>query len=115
MPPNFEGKVGIVQQEIHDLILITKHDRVPKSINQKLITDVDLAILGKPPLQYDKYEVAIRKEYSHVSEDDFRNGRAGILRTFLEKPSIYSLEYFNNKYYDQAIQNIQKAISDLLG
>jgi predicted metal-dependent HD superfamily phosphohydrolase len=100
-------------QEIYDLILVTKHHNATDSINQKIIIDVDLAILGKPADEYDIYEKAIRKEYSHVTEDDFRKGRAAILRSFLEKPSIYSLEFFNNKYQKQAIVNIQKAILEL--
>lgn len=100
-------------QEIYDLIVVTKHHNVSDSINQKIIIDVDLAILGKPANDYDIYEKAIRKEYSHVPEDDFRKGRAAILRSFLEKPLIYSLEFFNNKYQKQAIENIQKAITDL--
>lgn len=101
-------------QKVYDLILSTKHDKAPGIVEQKIIIDVDLAILGKPSLEYDIYEKAIRKEYSYVSEDDFRKGRTAILRTFLERPSIYSLEFFESKYRQQAIQNIQRAISDLL-
>ncbi|MCF7957653.1 MAG: hypothetical protein K9M57_04310 [Phycisphaerae bacterium] len=45
---------------------------------------------------------------------DFRKGRVGVLQTFLEKSSIYSLNYFKDKYQAQAVGNIQKAVSDLL-
>lgn len=107
------GLSNTKSQEVHDLILMTKHNKTPRTINQKIITDVDLAILGKPFSEYDMYEKAIRKEYSQFPEEDFRKGRVLLLRIFLEKSSIYSLEYFKNKYQSQAIRNIQKAISEL--
>lgn len=110
------SRVGLCKEsakQIHDLILITKHDRMPESINQKIIVDVDLAVLGKPWQEYDKYRKAIRREYAHVADGDFRKGRIQILRSFLEKPSLYSLDCFKGKYYSQAVENIQREISEL--
>ena len=109
-------KAGLSSQamrEIHDLILITKHDRTPATINEQIITDVDLAILGKPPEVYAVYEKAIRKEYSHVQDSDFQMGRTAILHAFLDRPSIYSLDYFKERYQQQAINNIQNEILSL--
>ncbi len=107
------GLSNEIIQEVCNLILATKHHQPSDSINQMIVIDVDLAILGKPPLEYDIYEKAIRKEYSHISDSDFQKGRIDILQSFLEKPSIYSLDFFKNKYQQQAIQNIKKAMSDL--
>lgn len=104
---------GDFAQQVFDLILATKHDRAAASVNEKMIIDADLAILGKPAAEYDIYEKAIRKEYAHVPDADFRNGRSAVLSSFLEKPAIYSLEFFLAKYQDQAMENIQKAIVDL--
>lgn len=51
--------------------------------------DADLAILGAPQPTYDRYSTAIRAEYAHVAEDDFRSGRARILEDFLARDRLY--------------------------
>lgn len=109
-------KIGLSEeaaQEVYNLILYTYHVKYPETNDQKIIVDVDLAILGKPSAEYDAYEKAIRKEYAHVPTEEFRKARKTILLAFLEKLSIYSLDYFRIRYQRQAVENIQHAIKDL--
>ncbi len=102
-----------VIQKTVELIQITRHDQAPAGIDQKLITDIDLSILGRSEREYAAYEQAIRKEYSHVSEVRYRSGRTEVLRSFLARPSIYSLDYFYSRYQQQAVLNLQRAIRNL--
>lgn len=95
------------------LILATKHDVISTDIDEKLIVDIDLSILGKSPAEFDVYEQNIRKEYSWAKDSDFNQGRAGILKIFLKRPSIYLTDFFRNKYEKQAIINLENSIKKL--
>jgi len=95
------------------LILITRHLELPKSFDEKVIVDCDLSILGQPKEVFDEYEKNIRKEYSFVSEEDFRKGRASILQNFLKRKSIYSTELFRQKYESSARKNLERSLARL--
>ena len=55
-----------------------------------LLVDLDLAILAAPAERYAAYAAAIRREYAHVPEDQFRAGRAAVLAGFLARPRLYA-------------------------
>jgi predicted metal-dependent HD superfamily phosphohydrolase len=95
------------------LILITKHNIIPQEIDERLIVDIDVSILGRLPAEFDVYEEDIRKEYSWVKDSDFNQGRAEMLKTFLKRPSIYLTDFFKNKYENQAIINLKRSIRKL--
>lgn len=96
-----------------DLIIATKHDALPPGIDGRLLIDVDLSILGKPTVEFDEYEQNIRKEYSWIPEDQFRQGRSQILQMFLNRDSIYLTDFFKGKYESQARENLQISIEAL--
>ncbi len=100
-------------QEIVELIMATKHDAPPSAVPQQIIVDVDLAILGKPVPEYDRYEANIRREYAAVPEADYRAGRTAILRRFLDRPAIYSTPLLFDRYEQQARTNLQRAVAAL--
>lgn len=92
-----------------ELILATKHNQ-PVSGDAALLVDIDLAILGKPADEFDRYDAAIRQEYAWVSEEAYRAGRSKILQSFLDRPSIYQTDYFRNQYEVHARLNLQHAL-----
>lgn len=100
---------------VADLILATKHNAIPTSLDAQLIVDIDLSILGQDTATFDAYERAIRQEYSFVPEDAFRTGRARILRSFLDRPSIYCTEPFRSRYEQPARENLSRSIQQLTG
>ncbi len=95
------------------LIMATRHLTPPETPDQQLLVDLDLAILGKSEAEFDRYETNIRKEYWFVPEADFRKGRAAILRSFLERPAIYSTSFFRERYEAAARQNLERSIKKL--
>ena len=103
------------RNKIVALIMATKHDRAPKTFEEKLICDIDLAIFGQPRPVFDAYEKAIRKEYAWVPIKDFRAGRAAVLKHFLAQPSIYRLTYFKRCYEKAARANLKRSLKALLG
>ncbi|KAK6343799.1 hypothetical protein TWF696_007461 [Orbilia brochopaga] len=52
--------------------------------------DLDLAILASPREVYRTYADNIRREYIQYCLDDYRKGRANVLRRFLERGNIFS-------------------------
>ncbi len=78
-----------------------------------LFLDMDLAILGATPTAFDAYESAVRREYAWVGEDAWRNGRAAVLKTFLDRPSIFQTEIFKQRYEQQARANILRSLANL--
>lgn len=65
------------------------HAPLPHDPDGQLFLDADLEILSAAEPDYDAYAAAIRREYAHVDEAVFRAGRAGAMRLFLERPTIY--------------------------
>ncbi|MBI4144416.1 N-methyl-D-aspartate receptor NMDAR2C subunit [Candidatus Woesearchaeota archaeon] len=106
LPKEFAGRVS-------DLILVTKHNVIPGRIDAEILIDVDLSILGKSPEEFDEYEKNIRREYSEVPEDKFRQGRSTILQMFLNRTSVYLTDFFKAKYEMQARKNLQRSINKL--
>lgn len=77
-----------------------------------LFLDFDLEVLSRPPSAYQEYADEIRQEYIHVSEDDYKNGRAGVLKKFLERPQLYFSSHFSH-LEDQARANLKQEIQML--
>ena len=70
--------------EIERLILVTR-DHQAEDFLGGLVVDADLAILAAPRDEYDRYAVAIRREYAHVPDEAYRIGRARVLEALLNR------------------------------
>jgi predicted metal-dependent HD superfamily phosphohydrolase len=99
--------------DISRLIRATRHAAPPVSLDEQVIVDVDLAILGQPPARFAAYEHAVRQEYVHVPDAAFRTGRAAILRQFLARPAIYSTPHFHRLYEHASRQNLAASLATL--
>lgn len=102
-------------EDVSVLILATKHDGLPGCGDAALMCDVDLSILGRVPDEYDKYAASIRREYFWVPMEDYVKGRTRVLESFLNRPSIFVLDAFENNYGPPARENIQREIACLAG
>lgn len=98
---------------ISDLIMVTTHNAFPAESDTRLMVDVDLAVLGKLAEDYCEYERNIRREYGWVPRVVYDKARSAILKSFLERESIYQLDIFKSKYEMQARNNIEKAIQQI--
>lgn len=59
----------------------------PRAIH--LFLNLDLFILASPPAAYAEYALAIRAEYEHVPEHEYKVGRTKVLGVFLEREQLY--------------------------
>ena len=79
----------------------------------ELLCDADLAVLASDEEAYASYTAAIRREYAHVPEDAFRDGRAQVLKALLELPSIYRLEPLRAAWEEKARANLSRELEVL--
>ncbi|MBI1969725.1 N-methyl-D-aspartate receptor NMDAR2C subunit [Candidatus Woesearchaeota archaeon] len=97
-------------KRVYDLILATRHVQIPEGMDAQVLTDIDLSGFGKSEEVFDENTRKIRAEYHWVPEEDFRAERAWILLGFLERPSIYATEFFQQKYEAQARKNLEREL-----
>lgn len=95
---------------VRQLVLVTKHDGVPSSPDEQVLVDIDLAILGAERQRFDEYERQIREEYGFVPGFLFRRKRKQILRTFLDRPVLYSTPALRDRLDARARENLRRAI-----
>lgn len=100
---------------VHRLIMVTMHNAPTRSVDESMLVDIDLAILGAAPSRYEVFEQAVRKEYRMVPAVVYRKRRSAILSGFLDRPRIYQNEPFSTGFERHARLNLSLAISRLAG
>lgn len=100
---------------VNALIMATRHGEVaaPGDATTALLIDLDLAVLAAAPDAYDAYAAAIRREYAHVPETLYRDGRARVLQGFLDQPAIYRTEALRTRWEASARANLAREIGIL--
>ena len=98
-----------IAAEVGRLIRLTKtHDVKPGDRLGAILISIDLSILGSEPARYDAYAAAIRQEFIHVPEADYRAGRARVLDHFAARPVIFPDPAFAAKYDRRARDNLAR-------
>ena len=95
----------------------TTHSLIELETNElaedlKLFLDFDLEVLSWPISDYLNYAENIRKEYSHLSAEEFCLGRKAVLVNFQKRKQIF----FNDKFRtreDLARKNLDFEITEL--
>jgi len=100
-----------IGSEVGRLIRLTRtHDVKADDRLGAILISIDLSILGAEPARYDAYAAAIRQEFIHVSDADFRAGRANVLRRFAARPVIYPDAGFAATYDQRARDNLVREL-----
>ncbi|WKA30183.1 HD domain-containing protein [Bradyrhizobium roseum] len=103
-----------IRDEVARLIRLTKsHDVQVDDRLGAILISIDLSILGAEPARYDAYAAAIRQEFIHVLEADYRAGRAGVLARFAARPVIFPDAAFAAKYDRPARDNLARELASL--
>lgn len=95
-----------IEAMIQSLIMATRHPAKPRSEEEKIIVDIDLAVLGGTAQEYRNYAAGILYEYRSVPRWLFLKNRRALLKQFLDSERIYSNDYFFYNYEAQARKNI---------
>ncbi|EFV14592.2 HD domain-containing protein [Segniliparus rugosus] len=98
---------GPLASEVVRLVLLTSDHRVePGDANGAAFSDADLAVLGRGSEEYDVYTRAVRREYGHVPEPLYREGRAAVLRALLAHDPMYRTQAARLRWEEQARRNL---------
>lgn len=105
--PQLPGRVA-------NLILATKsHHKGADDADGDLFLDIDYSILGSEPAAYKTYAAQIRREYAHLSDVQWRNGRATFLKTASARAPTFRTALFESLYGAQARANMATELRDL--
>jgi predicted metal-dependent HD superfamily phosphohydrolase len=102
------------------LVLATATHRVPAGIAKPLAADcahfldMDLSILGADPATFAWYDAAIRREYAHVPEVQWRKRRPAVLEGFLTRERLYLTDHFHTRLDTQARANLRAAVAEFV-
>lgn len=111
------------RQSVTLLINCTIHHRLPSpsSLPPGLpesdiahFLDLDVAVLASPRDVYETYAQQIRREYAHVSTEDYKDGRGKVLHSFLERDKIFvGDEVGKTGWEKKARENLKWEIEEL--
>jgi predicted metal-dependent HD superfamily phosphohydrolase len=95
------------------MILATAHSNEPRTPDEALVLDIDLSILAADEAAFDEYDRSIRAEYQWVPESSYRQARAEILESFIQRKHIYHTALYRKRYESSARRNIERALARL--
>ncbi|GAA2899233.1 hypothetical protein Acy02nite_44670 [Actinoplanes cyaneus] len=103
-----------VAAEVARLVGLTAgHATEENDPDGELLCDADLSILAADEERYARYAAAIRREYAHVPDGDFRAGRSRVLNELLKLPSIYRLAPIRDEWESRAQANLRAELEQL--
>ncbi|MDJ0318419.1 DUF4031 domain-containing protein [Arthrobacter antibioticus] len=100
--------------EVARLVRLTAtHAPEPGDSSGHLLCDADLAILGGTPELYSHYIAGIRRDYSHVTDCNFTNGRATVVRQLLALRPLFHTRKGQALWAAQAQHNLSRELKQL--
>ncbi len=93
------------------LIDITAKHTTASALDEHILCDCDLAILGADRETFARYDRNIRIEYAHIPQDVWNVRRPGVLKHFLDQPRLYKTNAFHKRYDEPARANLRGAIT----
>lgn len=98
-------------QRVVDLVLATERHAAPTDdADAWLFLDLDLAVLGQDWETYDRYRLAVRREFGHVPAAAFGAGRGAVLREFLQREPLYVTPTLGKLWAAPARANLQREL-----
>jgi predicted metal-dependent HD superfamily phosphohydrolase len=97
---------------VHRLVLATA-GHSPAAADEAVLVDADLAILGAEPNDYAAYVRGVRAEYRHVSDEQWRTGRAVVLQRFLDADPLFHTDVMRRSREVRAKSNLAAELATL--
>lgn len=87
------GRLGVdadTQTRVSDLIRMTAtHQPGLDDVHAAALSDADLSILAAPAERYVRYRRQVRAEYGHLDDEQWSDGRLGLLGRFLDLDHLF--------------------------
>ena len=103
----------VFQQRVDDLIMATTHREPPGRDDAGLVVDIDLSSFGLPWEIFERDGRLIRAEFAGVTDDQYYSGHLRFLRSLQDRPTVFSTEFFQQRYESVARENLAQIIADL--
>jgi predicted metal-dependent HD superfamily phosphohydrolase len=108
------GVPSSVVSEVARLVRVTLDHRPDEDdVSGQVLCDADLAILASGAARYREYVEGVRREYAHLDDATFREGRAEILRALLAKRTLFHTRYARDAWEPAARANLEREVAEL--
>ena len=91
------------------------HSPDPGDPDAAVLSDADLAVLAAAPARYRGYRLAVRAEYGHLTDQQFRAGREVVLRRIAGRRLIFSTATGVDRWERAARANLAAELTLLAG
>lgn len=98
-------------EQVYRLIIATIHDYAPQAPDEQYVVDIDLSSFGIPWKEFVIDSRNVRNEFPAMSDREFAQKNIGFLRMLLDRPSVYSTEFFKSRLEATARDNMRKQIA----
>lgn len=99
-------------RKVQNLVMATKYTIIAKTNDEKLISDLDLAVLGLSKEIFIKYSDLLHQEYGFEGEEIYWKNRKIILERYVVDKNLFYHSYFKKRYEKQAIENLKFGIKE---
>jgi predicted metal-dependent HD superfamily phosphohydrolase len=107
---------GVDEAEVARLVRLTAtHDPAPDDTSGALLCDADLAILAAPAERYAEYVAGVRRDFAGVPDEQFRAGRAEVLRDLLGRERLFRTAHGRRHWEPAARANLLAELATLTG
>ncbi len=84
-------------------------------VETQVLLDADLAVLGSEPNAYAAYATGVRVEYGHLTDEEWRAGRAVVLQHLLGRDHLYASAPAREWWEARAGANLTAELASLAG
>ncbi|PPF75675.1 DUF4031 domain-containing protein [Pseudoclavibacter sp. Z016] len=94
--------------DVERLVLATIVHAVAESDTAgQILMDADLAVLARSEDGYARYVALVRRDYAHVTDEQWRVGRASVLETLLATPRLFVSPAAPEDWEERARRNLE--------
>jgi len=98
---------------VRKLILATIPGRFPQSLDEEFVVDIDLSSFASPWPLFKRDSLALREEFTHLTDKSFFAAQLEFYQSLLERPGLYFTPFFHERMEYTAIQNIRRYMKEL--
>ena len=93
--------------------LTADHRPAPGDAAGAVLSDADLEVLGRGAQAYDAYVRAVRADFAHVTQEQWRTGRARVLEGLLAADHLYATAAGRARWEATARENLTRELAAL--
>lgn len=103
----------VFRQRVDDLVMATVHRELPGWRDAGFVVDIDLSSFGLPWETFERDGRLIRAEFPEVADDQYYRGHLRFLVALQDRPTVFSTEFFQQRYEEVARENLARIIAGL--